>query len=82
MKKANSPAEEAATETGPAPSEESSPPAGDPGPASSEPQMETDIEADLSGQLHGLRSEFEALNDRHLRLAAEFSNYRRRAEAR
>lgn len=80
MKKANSPAEEAATETGPVPSEESSPPAGDPGPASSEPQMETDIEADLSGQLHGLRSEFEALNDRHLRLAAEFSNYRRRAE--
>lgn len=80
MKKADSPAEEAATETGPAPSDESPPPAGDPGPASSEPQVETDVEADLSGQLDGLRSEFEALNDRHLRLAAEFSNYRRRAE--
>ena len=80
MKKADNPAEEAATETGSAPSDESPPPAGDPGPASSEPQVETDVEADLSEQLHGLRSEFEALNDRHLRLAAEFSNYRRRAE--
>lgn len=37
-------------------------------------------EADLSGPLDHLQSEFESLNDRHLRLAAEFTNYRRRAE--
>jgi molecular chaperone GrpE len=41
---------------------------------------EAAAEADLSGQLDHLQSEFETLNDRHLRLAAEFSNYRRRAE--
>ncbi len=34
----------------------------------------------LSVELDHLQTEFEALNDRHLRLAAEFQNYRRRAE--
>ena len=38
-------------------------------------------EDDLSGELDLLRSEFDALNDRHLRLAAEFTNFRRRAES-
>lgn len=32
-------------------------------------------------ELARLREEFEGLNDRHLRLAAEFNNYRRRVEA-
>lgn len=38
-------------------------------------------EADLSQTMDSLQSEFDDLNDRHLRLAAEFTNYRRRAEA-
>jgi molecular chaperone GrpE len=38
-------------------------------------------EAELDDALEGLQSEFNELNDRHLRLAAEFTNYRRRAEA-
>ena len=38
-------------------------------------------EDDLSGELELLQAEFDALNDRHLRLAAEFSNFRRRAES-
>jgi molecular chaperone GrpE len=37
-------------------------------------------EAELSDELDRLQSEFDALNDRHLRLAAEFTNYRRRAD--
>lgn len=46
-----------------------------------------DLEAELGleedpaiAELTALREEFEALNDRHLRLAAEFNNYRRRVE--
>jgi molecular chaperone GrpE len=35
----------------------------------------------LDQELLELREEFEALNDRHLRLAAEFNNYRRRVDA-
>ena len=38
-------------------------------------------EGDLSEELDLLQSEFDALNDRHLRLAAEFTNFRRRAES-
>jgi molecular chaperone GrpE len=38
-------------------------------------------EDDPSGDLDLLQSEFDALNDRHLRLAAEFTNFRRRAES-
>lgn len=38
--------------------------------------------SDSSGdtEIVALREEFEALNDRHLRLAAEFNNFRRRSE--
>ena len=35
----------------------------------------------LDKELLELRQEFDGLNDRHLRLAAEFNNYRRRVEA-
>ncbi len=35
----------------------------------------------LDQELLELREEFEGLNDRHLRLAAEFNNYRRRVDA-
>ena len=38
-------------------------------------------EAELGGELDELQKELDELNDRHLRLAAEFTNYRRRAEA-
>jgi molecular chaperone GrpE len=47
---------------------------------SPEAEQEEAAEADLSVELDHLQSEFESLKDRHLRLAAEFSNYRRRAE--
>src|SRR4051812_28920749 len=47
---------------------------------SPELDQEQAAEADLSTELDHLQSEFGQLNDRHLRLAAEFSNYRRRAE--
>ena len=80
MKKAENPAEEAATETGPTSADESPAPGGDPGPASPELREEAEAEADLSERLDHLQLEFGTLNDRHLRLAAEFSNYRRRAE--
>ncbi|MGD8320738.1 MAG: nucleotide exchange factor GrpE [Gemmatimonadota bacterium] len=38
------------------------------------------VEGSLDAELVALREEFEKLNDRHLRLAAEFNNYRRRVE--
>jgi molecular chaperone GrpE len=38
-------------------------------------------EADLEGESGHLQSQFDDLNDRHLRLAAEFTNYRRRVES-
>ncbi len=37
-------------------------------------------EADLDDELDRMEREFATLNDRHLRLAAEFTNYRRRVE--
>lgn len=37
-------------------------------------------EAEIESELDRLQSEFDSLNDRHLRLAAEFTNYRRRAD--
>jgi molecular chaperone GrpE len=37
--------------------------------------------ASLDRELLALREEFNGLNDRHLRLAAEFNNYRRRVDA-
>ena len=39
-----------------------------------------DHEEPLETEVAQLREELEALNDRHLRLAAEFNNYRRRSE--
>jgi len=46
------------------------------------PELEAEREAEqaLTQELDSLQSEFEVLNDRHLRLAAEFQNFRRRAE--
>lgn len=42
---------------------------------------ELGLEDDVAiSELVALREEFESLNDRHLRLAAEFNNYRRRVE--
>jgi molecular chaperone GrpE len=38
-------------------------------------------EEELKQQMDSLQSEVSTLNDRHLRLAAEFQNYRRRAES-
>ena len=38
-------------------------------------------ESSSDSELKGLQNKFEALNDRHLRLAAEFNNYRRRVDA-
>lgn len=40
---------------------------------------EREAEEELAGELDRLQAEFEELNDRHLRLAAEFENYRKRA---
>jgi molecular chaperone GrpE len=39
-----------------------------------------ELESPVESELEGLQNEFEALNDRHLRLAAEFNNYRRRVD--
>jgi molecular chaperone GrpE len=38
------------------------------------------VEAELDVEIARLQSEFDTLNDRHLRLAAEFNNYRRRSD--
>ena len=48
---------------------------------SPEVDAEHAAEAELGQQLDALQSELGALNDRYLRLAAEFQNYRRRAES-
>lgn len=45
-----------------------------------EATAEGNDEATLVSELDHLQEEFDALNDRHLRLAAEFNNYRRRQE--
>lgn len=45
---------------------------GDPDPDHEEPAE--------AGEIEDLRRELESLNDRHLRLAAEFENYRRRSQ--
>jgi len=47
---------------------------------SPEVKEELEAEAELSSELDRLQAELSQLNDRHLRLAAEFTNYRRRAE--
>jgi molecular chaperone GrpE len=48
---------------------------------SPEAELEQAAEADLAIELDHLQAEFEAQKERHLRLAAEFTNYRRRAES-
>ena len=48
--------------------------------ASPEEIEEHEAEAALSGDLDHMQNELTAVNDRHLRLVAEFTNYRRRAE--
>lgn len=45
-----------------------------------EASREGDGTAPGEGELTALREEFQDLNDRHLRLAAEFNNFRRRSE--
>jgi molecular chaperone GrpE len=47
---------------------------------SPEAEQEQAAEADLAGELDHLQAEFEAQKERLLRLAAEFTNYRRRAD--
>ncbi|MCG6956742.1 MAG: nucleotide exchange factor GrpE [Gemmatimonadetes bacterium] len=44
------------------------------------PDADEVVGESLDTELLSLREDFEALNDRHLRLAAEFNNYRRRVE--
>ena len=41
---------------------------------------EPHVDAAESTELVALREEFDSLNDRHLRLVAEFNNFRRRSE--
>ena len=48
--------------------------------ASPEEAEEQAAEEELSAELDDLKDEFQSLHDRHLRLAADFDNYRRRAE--
>jgi molecular chaperone GrpE len=50
-------------------------------PVTPEEVEEAFAEADMESDLDALQSEFDELNDRHLRLAAEFTNFRRRAES-
>lgn len=47
---------------------------------SPEVEEEREAEAELEEELDHLQEEFDSLKDRHLRLAADFENYRRRAE--
>ena len=50
------------------------------GPDGDEPRDDGGASGSEATELTALREEFEELNDRHLRLAAEFNNYRRRVE--
>ncbi|MFQ5537755.1 MAG: nucleotide exchange factor GrpE [Gemmatimonadota bacterium] len=43
-------------------------------------ELGQEVEQALAEELSTLKQDFESLNDRHLRLAAEFNNYRRRVE--
>ena len=49
-------------------------------PPSPEEREEQEAESELRDEMDALQAEFDSLNERHLRLAAEFQNYRRRAE--
>lgn len=71
----------AAAEAGADDAADAGEPAGNPAPAPSPESVEEALaEEELSQALDQLQDEFQALNDRHLRLAAEFTNYRRRQE--
>ena len=50
-------------------------------PDRSEAGMEGSSEGEVDSEVERLRTEVSDLNDRHLRLAAEFDNYRRRSRA-
>lgn len=52
----------------------------DPDDESPEVEEAREAEAELEAELDHLQDEFDSLKDRHLRLAADFENYRRRAE--
>lgn len=69
----DTPADEPATATEAAREEDAAAPDGDAG-------AQVEEEESLTGELDHLQEELQTLNDRHLRLAAEFQNYRRRAE--
>ena len=73
----NAEAMEEGASTPPEPSTET--PSGDH--TSPEEIEEKEAEAALSVDLDHLQEELTAVNDRHLRLVAEFTNYRRRAES-
>jgi molecular chaperone GrpE len=60
--------------------DEDDPPAPSAPGRSPEAEQEQAAEADLAVELDHLQAEFEAQKERLLRLAAEFTNYRRRAE--
>jgi molecular chaperone GrpE len=49
-------------------------------PDRSDMEHEPAVAPDSAGELGQVKGELQTLNDRHLRLAAEYSNYRRRAE--
>ena len=55
-------------------------PAGAAGTSAGDGRTAPDPGAARDTELQALREEFEDLNDRHLRLAAEFNNYRRRVD--
>lgn len=72
--------DQATDEAGPAPEDGQEPDAGDVD-ADVGDQDGVEDGDQLDAELLGLREEFAELNDRHLRLAAEFNNFRRRVEA-
>ena len=72
------PADEPATATEAAGEEDAAAPADAPDGDAGAPEEEQES---LTGELDHLQEELQTLNDRHLRLAAEFQNYRRRAES-
>lgn len=45
-----------------------------------EKELAAEAQVASDSELRALREDYESLNDRHLRLAAEFNNYRRRVE--
>ncbi len=73
--------DDAAMEDGASSIQEQSTGTASPDKPSPEEIEEQQAEADLSHDLDHMQGELAALDDRHLRLVAEFTNYRRRAES-